>query len=76
MRLAATGRGSGLDHESQHEFWRMQLLDELRSRLRLLEWDPRLDPDGGRAAALQALIARVEAAEAEALRNGLGRPPP
>jgi hypothetical protein len=67
---------TGLDHETMHEFWRMQLLDELRTRLRTIEWDPKLDPDGGRAAALRALIARVEAAEAEALRNGLGRPAP
>jgi len=65
---------TGLDHETMHELWRMQLLDDLRSRLEVLEWDPRLDPDGGRAAALRALIARAEAAEAEALRNGLGRP--
>jgi len=64
---------TGLDHETMHEFWRMQLLDELRTRLRTIEWDPKLDPDGGRAAALRALIARVEAAEAEALHNGLGR---
>jgi hypothetical protein len=64
---------TGLDHETMHEFWRMQLLDELRVRLRTIEWDPKLDPDGGRAAELRVLIARVEAAEAEALRNGLGR---
>jgi len=64
---------TGLDHEAMHEFWRMQLLDELRLRLRTIEWDPKLDPEGGRAAALRVLIARVEAAEAEALHNGLGR---
>jgi hypothetical protein len=74
MTIATSGGRTALDHESQHEFWRMQLLDELRGRLRAIEWDPKLDPDGCRAAALRALIARVEAAEAEALRNGLARP--
>ena len=75
MTILANGRTSGLDHESQHEFWRMQLLDELRTRLTAIEWDPRLDPHGCRATALRDLIARVEAAEADALRNGLRRLP-
>jgi hypothetical protein len=63
---------TALDHRSQHELWRMQLLDELRGKLKAIEWDADLDPDGRRAVALWALIARVEAAEAEELRNGLG----
>jgi hypothetical protein len=52
----------------------MQLLDELRGKLKAIEWSPKLDPDGGRAAELRALIRRVEAAEAEELRSGSGRP--
>ncbi|HEX6702788.1 MAG TPA: hypothetical protein VF101_18825, partial [Gaiellaceae bacterium] len=72
MDPLANGRLSPLDHASLHEFWRMQLLDELHGRLTAVEWNPKLDPDGTRAVALRALIARVEAAEAEALRNGFG----
>ena len=52
----------------------MQLLDELHGKLRAIEWDPKLDPGGERAGALRALIARIEAVEADELRKGLGDP--
>ena len=65
-----------LDHDSLHELWRMQLLDELRRRHVALDYEPQLDPEGRRRAALAVLIASVEDAEAEALqeRNGNGAP--
>jgi hypothetical protein len=52
-----------------HEFWRLQLLGELRARLRAFQWQPALDPEGRRVAALEDLIARYEAIEAAALRE-------
>ena len=61
-----------LDHDSLHELWRLQLLDELRRRRVAFEYEPQLDPEGRRRAALAVLIASVEDAEVEALQNGKG----
>jgi menaquinone-dependent protoporphyrinogen oxidase len=61
--------GMALDHESLHELWRMQLLDELRHRRAALDFQPRLDPEGRRRAALVELIATFEDAELEALEE-------
>lgn len=58
-----------LDPASRHELWRMQLLDELRGKLRAIDWEPTLDPEGRRTAALGELIARFEAIEAEELSH-------
>jgi hypothetical protein len=69
MTSSVNGRESRLDPDSLHELWRMQLLDELRGKLRAIEWEPALDPDGARAGALADLIRRFEAVEAEALRD-------
>jgi hypothetical protein len=62
-----------LDHESLHELWRLQLLDELRRRQAALDFEPRLDPDGRRRVALRDLIARVEDEEHEALHELMTR---
>jgi hypothetical protein len=56
-----------LDHDSLHELWRMQLLDELRRRRVALDYEPRLDPEGRRRAALAVLITSLEERELEAL---------
>jgi hypothetical protein len=58
-----------LDHESLHELWRMQLLDELRRRRVAFEYEPQLDPEGRRRAALAVLIASVEDVENEELHH-------
>jgi hypothetical protein len=65
-------RNHGPEAELTHEFWRMQLLDELHRRLQALDWSPSLDPYGVRRSALRDLIARYEAVEARYLvsRNG------
>jgi hypothetical protein len=52
-----------------HEFWRMQLLDELHRKLDAFEWEPALDPRGSRRAVLEELIDRFEAIEAVQLAN-------
>jgi menaquinone-dependent protoporphyrinogen oxidase len=67
-----------LDDDSLHELWRMQLLDELRRRRVALEYEPQLDPEGRRRAALAELIAGVEDAELQALEelNGKEAAPP
>jgi menaquinone-dependent protoporphyrinogen oxidase len=67
-----------LDDDSLHELWRMQLLDELRRRRVALEYEPQLDPEGRRRAALAELIASVEDVELEALAelNGKETAPP
>jgi menaquinone-dependent protoporphyrinogen oxidase len=65
-----------LDDDSLHELWRMQLLDELRGRRVALEYEPQLDPEGRRRAALEVLIADVETAEVEALGELEGRDEP
>jgi menaquinone-dependent protoporphyrinogen oxidase len=67
-----------LDVDSLHELWRMQLLDELRRRRVALDYEPQLDPEGRRRAALATLIANVEDAELEALEelNGKDLAPP
>ena len=66
-----------LDHDSLHELWRMQLLDELRRRRVAFEYEPQLDPEGRRRSALGVLIASVEDAEVAALEelNGRDEPP-
>lgn len=58
-----------LDHDSLHELWRMQLLDELRRRRVALEYEPQLDRDGRRRAALTVLIESLEREEIEALTS-------
>jgi Flavodoxin domain len=62
-----------LDHDSLHELWRMQLLDELRRRRVALEYEPQLDPEGRRRDALAVLIASVEDAQIEALEELNGK---
>jgi menaquinone-dependent protoporphyrinogen oxidase len=62
-----------LDHDSLHELWRMQLLDELRRRRAAFEYEPQLDPEGRRRAALAVLIASVEDAEVDALEKLKGK---
>jgi menaquinone-dependent protoporphyrinogen oxidase len=62
-----------LDHDSLHELWRMQLLDELRRRRVALEYEPQLDPEGRRRDALAVLIASVEDVEIEALEELNGK---
>ena len=58
-----------LDVASRHELWRLQLLDELRRKLTALEYEPQLDPEGRRRAALGTLIAYFEGLEAEAMEE-------
>jgi hypothetical protein len=58
-----------LDHDSLHELWRLQLLDELRRRRVALDYEPQLDPEGRRRAALTALIESLEEEELEALHE-------
>jgi hypothetical protein len=53
-----------LDSRLVHEFWRMQLLDELHRKLEALEWEAALDPHGIRRAGLLELIDHFEAVEA------------
>ena len=62
-----------LDHDSLHELWRMQLLDELRRRRVALEYQPQLDPEGRRRPALDVLIASVEDVERGALEELNGK---
>jgi len=50
---------------NRHEFWRMQLLDELHGRLEAIAYEPALDPRGRRRAALASLIHRFEEIERE-----------
>jgi hypothetical protein len=52
-----------------HEFWRMQLLDELHGKLAALDYEPQLDPSGRRRQALDALIGHFERIESEELRE-------
>ena len=58
-----------LDIDSARELRRMQLLDELRRRRVALDYEPQLDPEGRRRAALGELIASFEEAELEALHE-------
>lgn len=53
----------------RHEFWRMQLLDDLRAKLYAIECQPALDPEGERYAALRDLIRRFEEIECDELRQ-------
>ena len=48
---------------------RLQLLDELRGRLKALEYEPQLDPTGSRELELRSLIQRLEDDQLEALRG-------
>ena len=58
-----------LDADLLHEFWRLQLLDELRRKRVALEYEPQLDPKARRRAALDELVATLEDIELEALRE-------
>jgi hypothetical protein len=58
-----------LDDDSLHELWRLQLLDELRRRRAALDYEPQVDRNGRRRAALTALIASLEQEELEALHE-------
>jgi hypothetical protein len=58
-----------LDAELRHEFWRLQLLDELRRKRAALEYEPQLDPEARRRAALADLIAALEQLELESLQE-------
>lgn len=58
-----------LDSRTFHEFWRLQLLDELHRKLDAFEWQPALDRSGRRRAALAELIERYERIEAAELRS-------
>ena len=57
-----------LDSRTFHEFWRLQLLDELHRKLDAFEWQPALDRSGRRRAALAELIERYDRIEAAELR--------
>ncbi len=50
----------------------MQLLDELRHKREAIEFQPTLDPDGSRLAALGELIEHYEDLDAEKRTNGEG----
>jgi hypothetical protein len=58
-----------LDADLRHEFWRLQLLDELRRKRAALEYEPQLDPEGRRRDGLDELIVVIEDRELEALRD-------
>jgi hypothetical protein len=58
-----------LDAVAAHELRRLQLLDELRRRRVALDYEPQLDPEGRRRAALGELIGAFEDAELEALHE-------
>ena len=58
-----------LDADLRHEFWRLQLLDELRRKRAALEYEPQLDPEGRRRDDLDELIVVIEDRELEALRD-------
>ena len=58
-----------LDAELRHEFWRLQLLDELRRKRAALEYEPQLDPEARRRAALADLIEALEELELESLQE-------
>ena len=55
---------------NRHEFWRMQLLDDLHARLEAIEYEPRLDPQGRRRAGLVRLIRQFEEIECRELEQG------
>ena len=59
--------------DSAHEFWRLQLLDELRRKLVAFEYEPRLDPSGTRREALRGLIAYFERIEFDDLHRRRAR---
>jgi 2'-5' RNA ligase len=63
----------GSSREERHEFWRIQLLDELYWKLTAIQAEPALDPKGRRRAALRELISRFEQIELDALRRKRGR---
>ena len=58
-----------LDAELRHEFWRLQLLDELRRKRAALEYEPQIDPEARRRAALADLIEALEELELESLQE-------
>ena len=61
-----------LDADLAHEFWRLQLLDELRRKRAALDYEPQLDPERRRREGLAELIAAFEDRELEALRGRRG----
>ena len=58
-----------LDADLVHEFWRLQLLDELRRKRAALDYEPQLDPEGRRRDGLDELIVFFEDRELEALHG-------
>jgi hypothetical protein len=58
--MPASTRSTRLDHEHWAERRRLQLLDELRGRLRSIDFDCLRDPEGKRRDELCALICRHE----------------
>jgi hypothetical protein len=54
---------------SKHEFWRMQLLDDLHARLEAIEYEPGRDPQGRRRAGLARLIRQFEEIECRELEQ-------
>ena len=63
-------RGSTiLDAASLHELRRLELLDELRRKRVAFDYEPQLDPEGRRRAALAELISSFEERELEALHE-------
>jgi hypothetical protein len=60
---------SSLGEVSRHELRRLALLDELRRKRVAFEYEPQLDPEGRRRAALTELISTFEEVELEALHE-------
>jgi menaquinone-dependent protoporphyrinogen oxidase len=58
-----------LDEPSVRELRRLDLLDELRRKRAALEYEPQLDPEGRRRAALTELISTFEELELQALQE-------
>jgi hypothetical protein len=70
LRLAREPGGMRkLDADLVQEFWRLQLLDELRRKRAALDYEPQLDPEGRRRDGLDELIVVFEDRELEALRG-------
>ena len=58
-----------LDADLVHEFWRLQLLDELRRKRAALDYEPQLDPERRRRDGLDELIVAFEDRELAALHE-------
>jgi hypothetical protein len=64
------------DESYRRDYWRLQLLDELRARLRAIDMKALRDPTGRRRAAILDLIERYEdldGAEGAVYRRGVDR---